>query len=65
MSNALPSWQYKNPCDVLENKQEYERRKSCVGCKHSFALEFKSGIHNGCNQGKVFGKRCKLFDEKK
>lgn len=42
MSRALPSWMYRNPEEVLERKQESEARRSCVGCVHSFAIEFKA-----------------------
>lgn len=65
MSNALPSWQYLNPEEVLERKQESERKRSCAGCKHSYAVEFATGVHNGCGKGKLWGERCILYQETK
>lgn len=62
---ALPHYLYKDPCDVLEQKQEHEAKKSCHGCIHSYKLEFKSGIENGCIKGRRFGKRCKLYEVSK
>lgn len=62
---ALPSFYYKNPMDVLEQKQEHELRKSCAGCIHGFEIMFKSGAEKGCNLGKMHGKRCSLFREVK
>lgn len=61
MTKALPSYMYRNPCDVLELKQEYLRRKSCVGCVHAFRVEITGSIEMGCNKGKRYGKRCKLY----
>ena len=61
MTKALPSYMYRNPCDVLELKQEYLRRKSCVGCIYAFRVEIIGSIEMGCNKGKRYGKRCKLY----
>lgn len=65
MRETLPSWMYKDPCDVLERKQENELRKSCTGCAYGFEIMFKSGPANGCEKGKKYGKRCILFQEVK
>lgn len=62
---ALPHWQYKNPQDVLEWKQEYEKRKSCVGCMHGFKMEFKSGVAMGCDMSRRYGRRCELYEGQK
>lgn len=62
---ALHSYLYKNPMDVLEQKQERELRKSCTGCIHGFKIMFNSGPAMGCNKGKLYGKRCILFQEEK
>ncbi len=61
MSRALPSWMYRNPEEVLERKQESEARRSCVGCVHSFAIEFKSGRAMGCDKNRKYGVRCDLY----
>ncbi len=61
MSNALPSWMYKNPQDVLEQKQEYELKRSCIGCIHSFKIEFKSGSAMGCDKRRRYGRRCEFY----
>ena len=65
MSGALPSWMYKNPMDVLEQKQQRELKKTCTGCVHAYLVEIGGSVENGCNVGKVFGKRCNLYREKK
>lgn len=62
MSSALPRYMYKNPCDVLEQKQQHELRKSCVGCAHSFRMQFKKGVEMGCEKGRRYGKRCKYYE---
>jgi len=62
---ALPHWQYKNPQDVLEWKQEYEKRKSCVGCMHGFKMIFNSGEAMGCDKNRRWGKRCEYYQEVK
>ena len=58
---ALPAYLYRNPMEVLEQKQERELKRSCVGCVHVFQVEFKGVAESACNKGKVFGKRCKLY----
>jgi hypothetical protein len=65
MSKALPSYCYKDPMDVLDQKQQRELKKTCIGCVHAFEIMFKSGAEKGCNQGKLYGKRCSLFQVKK
>lgn len=62
---ALPHYMYKDPCEVLEQKQEHEAKKGCHGCIHSYELEFVSGIEKGCNKGRRFGKRCQHYQETK
>jgi len=62
---ALPSYQYRDPMIVLQQKQENELRRSCAGCVHAYLVEFKGSKESGCNKGKVFGKRCNLYREKK
>lgn len=64
MRETLPSYMYCDPMLVLERKQENELKRSCLGCVHVFHVEFKGAAESGCNKGKVFGKRCKLFREK-
>lgn len=61
MRETLPAYMYKNPMDILEQKQERELKKSCKGCAHVFQVEFKGAAESGCNKGRVFGKRCKLY----
>lgn len=65
MRETLPSWMYKDPMDVLEQKQERELKKLCTGCAHEFEIMFKSGPAMGCDKGKLYGKRCNLFQEVK
>lgn len=62
---ALPRYLYANPQDVLEWKQEYERRKSCLGCVHGFTIQFKNGTAMGCDKNKKYGRRCELYQEVK
>lgn len=62
---ALPSFYYKNPMDVLDQKQQSALKRSCVGCAHAFEIMFNSGPAMGCNKGKLYGKRCILFQEVK
>ena len=62
---ALPSFLYRNPQEVLERKQEMEARKSCVGCAHTFILEFKNGFEIGCDKDRKFGRRCELYFKRK
>lgn len=62
MSEPLPYWMYKNPCDVLEMKQAHELKKTCVGCVHSFKMQFKNVVENGCDKGRRYGKRCKYYE---
>ena len=62
---ALPSFCYRDPMIVLEQKQEHELRKTCNGCVHAFKIEFGGSIEQGCNKGKKYGTRCKLFQEEK
>lgn len=61
MSKALPSYFYRDPSEVLERKQEAAIKKSCVGCVHSFAIEFVSGIAHGCNMRRKYGSRCEHY----
>ena len=61
---ALPKYMYRDPCEILQNKQERELKKSCVGCIHSFKLEFASGVEFGCDKGRRYGKRCKYYEVK-
>lgn len=63
MSETLPSYMYRDPCEVLERNQEMEIRKSCAGCVHVFKIEFHGSIETGCNKGKVYGRRCKFYQE--
>lgn len=65
MSNALPSWHYRDPQEVLERKQENELRKTCTGCAHGFQIMFKTGPAMGCNKHKLYGRKCNLFKEVK
>lgn len=63
---ALPHYQYRNPEEVLERKQEAELRKSCIGCVHGFKMEFANGVTaNGCSKHKLYGRRCQLYQESK
>jgi len=66
---ALPSYYYQDPMDVLDQKQQRELKKSCTGCAQEFEIVFKSSLGDvskkGCNLGKLYGKRCVLFQEKK
>ena len=61
MSNALPSYMYKNPQDVLEWKQESAIKKSCIGCVHGFSIQFKTGVAHGCGKNKKYGRRCEHY----
>ena len=65
MRETLPAYMYRDPCEVLQQKQERELRISCLGCIHAYRVEFGGSVENGCNVGKVFGKRCNLYREKK
>lgn len=65
MSNALPSYMYKNPQQVLEDKQEREVRLLCIGCVHGFKMEFEGSTVNGCDKGRRFGRRCELYEVQK
>jgi len=58
---ALPFYQYRDPEEVLERKQEAELRKSCVGCVHGFKMEFAGGVANGCDKNRRYGRRCELY----
>ena len=58
---ALPAYQYRNPADVLESKQERELKKSCAGCVHAIEYEFKYSRQKICDIGKPYGRRCKLY----
>ena len=65
MSNALPSYMYGNPQDVLERKQESAIKRSCIGCVHGFSMQFKSGTAHGCSKHKRYGRRCELYSDRK
>lgn len=58
---ALPNYLYRDPCDVLEQKQERELRMSCSGCVNSFKMEVAGSIEQGCSKGNKFGRRCNLY----
>lgn len=61
---TLPAYMFKDPAIVLEEKQEREFGKSCVGCVNVLKIGFKgSAVHGVCNKGKLYGKRCILFKE--
>lgn len=62
MRETLPAYMYRDPMLVLEKKQENELRRSCAGCVHVFLVEFKGAAESGCNKGKIYGKRCKLYE---
>jgi hypothetical protein len=62
---ALPAYQYRDPMMVLEQKQEHELKKTCIGCAHAFEIMFNSGPAKGCNKHKLYGRRCNLFQEVK
>lgn len=62
---ALPSFYYKDPMDVLDQKQQIELKKTCIGCVHAFEIMFKSGPAKGCDLGKLYGKKCNSFQEVK
>ena len=61
MRETLPSYMWRDPCDVLEQKQERELRKTCIGCAHAFEIMFKSGAAMGCELGRFYGNRCKSY----
>ena len=61
MTKVLPSYMYRDPADVLEMMQERESKRSCIGCVHAFTLSFNGDIEYGCNKGRRYGKRCKLY----
>jgi hypothetical protein len=65
MSKALPAFMYKNPQDVLERKQETALKKTCIGCIHSYRINFVSGPGFGCEKGRKFGKRCQHYARNK
>lgn len=65
MRETLPAYMYRDPCEVLQQKQERELRRSCAGCVHAYRVEIGGSAENGCNKGRVFGKRCNLYREKK
>jgi len=60
---ALPAYLYRNPMEVLEQKQENELNRSCAGCVHVYRVEIGGSVENGCNKGKVYGRRCKFYQE--
>jgi len=62
---ALPAYQYRDPMIVLEQKQQRELKKTCIGCAHAFEIKFKSGPAKGCDLGKLYGKKCNSFQEVK
>lgn len=64
MRQTLPAYMYRDPMLVLEQNQENELKRSCAGCVHVFRVEFKGVAESACNKGKMFGKRCRLFQEK-
>lgn len=66
MTNALPSWMYKNPCDVLEMKQNREAnelKRSCAGCYFEYEIVFKAGTKKGCEKGRRYGRKCSSYKE--
>ena len=65
MRETLPAYLYRDPMLVLEQKQENELKRSCAGCVHVYRVEIGGSVENGCNVGKVFGKRCNLYRETK
>lgn len=65
MRETLPAYMYRDPCEVLQQKQERELRRSCAGCVHVYRVKFKESQEFGCTKGKTFGKRCNLYREKK
>lgn len=63
MRETLPTYMYRDPAIVLEQKQERELKRACAGCVHVFQVEFNGAIESACGRGRMFGKRCSLFRE--
>lgn len=61
---ALPHFMYRDPCEVLESKQEHELRKSCSGCVYEMQVMFKSVAVKACAMDKKFGRRCRFYKGK-
>lgn len=62
MRETLPAHTYRDPMLVLEQKQENELKRSCNGCVNVFDVRFKGSVEKGCNKGKRYGKRCRLYE---
>lgn len=62
MRETLPTYMYRDPAIVLEQKQENELKRSCAGCVHVFKVEFKGAVESACSKGRMIGKRCKLYE---
>lgn len=58
---ALPHFMYRDPCEVLERKQESELKKGCKGCVHEFEVEFKNQRVLACDMNKSHGNRCRFY----
>ena len=49
MRETLPAYMYRDPCEVLQQKQERELRRSCAGCVHVYLVEIGGSVENGCS----------------
>lgn len=58
---ALPHYQYRDPCDVLERKQNAALKKTCYGCIYEFKMAFQSSVVMGCDKNKKHGRKCELY----
>ena len=49
MRETLPAYMYRDPCEVLQQKQERELKRSCAGCVHVYLVEIGGSVENGCS----------------
>lgn len=58
---VFPSYVYKDPAIVLEQKQQRAINRSCFGCVHSIKMIIAGTETMVCDKGKKHGRKCKLF----
>ena len=57
---AYESWRYRDPLQILIEKQE----RSCHGCKHEERYTIAGKAMFICMKGRRHGRKCKLFKER-
>jgi hypothetical protein len=58
---TLENWQYGDPANVAERKEEHKLRKTCAGCVHMLVLHLMGRDLNRCAKGGPANQRCKFY----